>query len=51
MAAWAAANKAVDEEYRTKHQRFGARYVDPMVAADARTTRIKLLPADVGVGE
>ena len=41
-------NAAIDEQYRTKYGRYGARYVDPMVAADACATTIKLLPAGGG---
>jgi hypothetical protein len=40
-----ATNKAVDEEYLAKYGRYGARYVEPMVAAEARATTIKLTPA------
>jgi hypothetical protein len=38
-------NEAVDEQYLAKYGRYGARYVDPMVAAEARATTIKLVPA------
>ena len=38
------ANDAVDAAYRSKYQRHGGRYVDPMVAADARATTLKLVP-------
>ena len=38
-------NAGIDEQYQTKYGRYGARYVDPMVAADACATTIKLLPA------
>jgi hypothetical protein len=40
-----ATNEAVDREYLAKYGRYGARYTDPMVAAEARTTTIKLVPA------
>jgi hypothetical protein len=36
-----------DSEYRRKYRRHGGRYVDPMVAATARATTIKLVPAEV----
>jgi len=38
------ANDRIDEAYRTKYRRHGARYVDPMVATTARATTIKLVP-------
>jgi hypothetical protein len=37
-------NDDIDTAYRTKYRGYSARYVDPMVAADARATTIKLLP-------
>jgi hypothetical protein len=37
-------NDRIDAEYRRKYRRHGARYVDPMVAAPARDTTIKLVP-------
>jgi hypothetical protein len=40
----AAINEQIDAEYRTKYRRHSARYVDPMVAAPARDTTIKLVP-------
>jgi hypothetical protein len=40
-----ATNEAVDRGYLAKYGRYGARYTDPMVAAEARTTTIKLVPA------
>jgi hypothetical protein len=46
-----ATNKAIDEQYLAKYGRYGARYVDPMVAAEARATTIKLVPARDGGGE
>ena len=39
-----AINKQIDAEYRRKYRRHGGRYVDPMVAATARATTIKLVP-------
>jgi short subunit dehydrogenase/uncharacterized protein DUF2255 len=46
-----ATNKAVDKEYLAKYGRYDARYVDSMVAAGARSTTIKLVPARDGAGE
>jgi hypothetical protein len=37
-------NDQIDTAYRTKYRRHGGRYVDPMVAATARATTIKLVP-------
>ncbi len=37
-------NDRIDAEYRRKYRRHGGRYVDPMVAATARATTIKLVP-------
>ena len=37
-------NDRIDAVYRTKYARHGGRYVDPMVAATARATTIKLVP-------
>jgi hypothetical protein len=39
-----ALNDAVDAAYRSKYLRHGAQWVDPMVAAEARSTTIKLVP-------
>jgi hypothetical protein len=39
-----ALNDEIDAAYRTKYRRYGARYVDPMVAPEARSTTIKLVP-------
>lgn len=46
-----ATNEAVDREYLAKYGRYGARYVGPMVAAEARRTTIKLVPARDGGGD
>ena len=43
-AADTAINTQIDAEYRTKYRRHGGRYIDPMVAATARATTIKLVP-------
>ena len=37
-------NDRIDDAYRTKYRQYGGRYVDPMVAAQARDTTIKLVP-------
>jgi hypothetical protein len=37
-------NDRIDDVYRTKYHRYSAQYVDPMVAAEARATTIKLVP-------
>jgi hypothetical protein len=37
-------NDQIDAVYRTKYRRHGARYVDPMVAPEARAATIKLVP-------
>ena len=37
-------NDQIDAAYRTKYRRHGARYVDPMVAPEARSATIKLVP-------
>ena len=38
------ADDAIDAAYRTKYQRYGGRYVDPMIAPGARETTLKLVP-------
>ena len=37
-------NDGIDAAYRNKYGRYSAQYVDPMVAADARATTMKLVP-------
>ena len=37
-------NDQIDAVYRSKYRRYSASYVDPMVAANARATTIKLAP-------
>ena len=37
-------NDQIDAAYRAKYRRFGASYVDPMVAERARTATLKLAP-------
>ena len=39
-----AVNDRIDAAYRSKYRRHGAQWVDPMVAAEARSTTIKLTP-------
>jgi hypothetical protein len=39
-----ALNDQIDTAYRTKYRRYGPSYIDPMVAQDARSTTIKLVP-------
>ena len=34
----------VDAAYRTKYRRYGARFVNPMVSAEARSTTTRLVP-------
>ena len=43
-AADPALNDAIDAAYRSKYLHHGAQWVDPMVAAEARSTTIKLVP-------
>ena len=37
-------NDQIDAVYRTKYRRYGGRYVNPMVAPEARAATIKLVP-------
>jgi len=37
-------NDQIDAAYRAKYRRYGARYVNPMVAHEARAATIKLVP-------
>jgi hypothetical protein len=37
-------NARIDAAYKTKYRRYDARYVDPMVAPEARSATIKLVP-------
>ena len=39
-----AINAQLDTAYRTKYRGYSAQYIDPMVAAEARATTMKLLP-------
>ena len=43
-AADPALNDAIEAAYRSKYLHHGAQWVDPMVAAEARSTTIKLVP-------
>lgn len=37
-------NDQIDAAYRTKYRRYSAQYVNPMVAPEARSATIKLMP-------
>ncbi len=37
-------NAKIDAAYRTKYRQYGAQYVNPMVAPEARATTLKLVP-------
>ena len=37
-------NDQIDAAYRTKYRRYSGTYLDPMVAPEARSTTIKLVP-------
>jgi hypothetical protein len=37
-------DRPIDEAYKAKYRRFGGEYVDPMVAAPAQETTIRLVP-------
>jgi hypothetical protein len=39
-----ALDEPIDGAFRTKYRRYGAQYVDPMMAAEARSATIKLVP-------
>jgi hypothetical protein len=41
-------NDRIDAAYRTKYRRYGASYVDSMIAPEARAATIKLVPQEVG---
>lgn len=41
-------NDQIDAVYRTKYRHYGAQYIDPMVAPDARSATIKLVPRSTG---
>jgi len=37
-------NDEIDAAYHAKHDRYSARYVDPMVGPEARAAMIRLVP-------
>lgn len=37
---------AIDQAYRSKYERYGARYVEPMVASNARAATLQLVPLE-----
>jgi hypothetical protein len=39
-----ALNDQIDAAYRAKYRRYGAQHVDPVVAPEARSATIKLVP-------
>ena len=41
-------NDQIDVAYRAKYRRYGGRYVNPMVVAEARAATIKLVPRSTG---
>jgi hypothetical protein len=41
-------NDQIDAAYRTKYRRYGASYIDSMVASEARVTTLKLVPRLTG---
>ena len=41
-------NDQIDAAYRTKYRRYSAQYVNPMVASEARSATIKLVPRSTG---
>ena len=40
-----ALNNKIDAAYQSKYQRYGATYVNPMIAPQARATTLKLVPS------
>ncbi len=40
-----ALNNKIDAAYQSKYRRYGATYVDPMIAPQARATTLKLVPS------
>ena len=38
-------NDKIDSEYRSKHQKYGNMYVNPMISSQVRETTLKLLPS------
>ncbi|HEX7228796.1 MAG TPA: DUF2255 family protein [Candidatus Binatia bacterium] len=43
----AAIDDQIDTAYRTKYRGYGAQYLDPMVAAEARAATIRLVPREL----
>ena len=41
-----ALNNEIDAAYQSKYQRYGATYVNPMIAPQARATTLKLVPSE-----
>ena len=41
-------DEQIDAAYHTKYRGYGARYIDPMVAPEARAATIKLVPREIG---
>lgn len=41
-------NDKIDDAYRAKYRRYGAQYLDPMLAAAARAATIRLVPRTAG---
>jgi hypothetical protein len=39
-----ALNDRIDDAYRSKYRRYGADYIDPMIADQARATTLRLIP-------
>jgi hypothetical protein len=44
----ASVNSQVDAAYRSKYRKYSAEYINPMVAPDARSATIKLVPRSTG---
>jgi hypothetical protein len=42
-------NNKIDDEYRTKYRSYGAGFINPMVAPEARAATIKLVPRSSGL--
>ncbi len=41
-----ALNNQIDAAYQSKYRRYSAKYVDPMIALQARATTLKLVPSE-----
>ena len=44
VAADVTLNDRIDDAYRSKYRRYGADYIDPMIADQARATTLRLTP-------